>query len=261
MFVDSHCHLDFPQFDGRREILLQDMRRNGVSHALCVSVALEGFPAVLALAQANENLRATVGIHPNHREGREASVEELCRLAERPEVVAIGETGLDYYRQGGEREWQQHRFRVHIRAARACGKPLVIHTRQAAGDTLDILEAERANEAGGVMHCFSESWSIAQRALDLGFHISFSGIVTFRNATALKDVARRVPLDRMLIETDAPYLAPEPHRGKVNEPAYVVHVAEEIARLKDLSRETVGRATADNYFALFGIADSHSATS
>jgi TatD DNase family protein len=208
---------------------------------------------VYRLAQAHPNLYATVGVHPDYEDTPEPTVDDLVALAAQPKVVAIGETGLDYYRLTGDLEWQRDRFRTHVRAARSAGKPLVIHTRAAAADTLAIMRDERATDAGGVMHCFTESWEVAAAALDLGFHISFSGIVTFKNATALKDVARRVPLERMLIETDSPYLAPAPHRGKRNQPAYVPHVAAEIARLRGLPVETVAGATSDNFFRLFRI--------
>src|SRR5262249_34405906 len=192
------------------------------------STTLETFPAVRAVAGTRANLWCSAGVHPDERrDGREVSEDELVRMAQDAKVVAIGETGLDYYRVEGDTDWQRERFRTHIRAARATGKPLVIHTRAAADDTLAIMRAEKAGEAGGVMHCFTETWEVAEAALELGFHISFSGIVTFKNAQALKDVAVRVPLERMLVETDSPYLAPVPHRGKTNEPAYVRHVAEE----------------------------------
>jgi TatD DNase family protein len=224
----------------------------GVGHALCVAVNLENLPRVLDLARAHGNLFASVGVHPDHDEGREPGVEELVELAGLPKVVAIGETGLDYYRMRREEvDWQRQRFRVHIRAARRAGKPLIIHTRNAAADTLAIMQEEGADQAGGVMHCFTESWEVAQAALDMGFYISFSGIVSFKNALELKEVARRVPLDRLLIETDAPYLAPVPHRGRRNEPAYVRHVAEEIARLRGISLEAVEAATTANFFRLF----------
>jgi TatD DNase family protein len=191
-------------------------------------------------------------VHPDERrDGREASLEELIAMAAHPKVVAIGETGLDYFRVEGDTEWQRERFRTHIRAARACAKPLVIHTREAAEDTLRIMREEGAREAGGVMHCFTESWEVAQGAMDLGFHISFSGIVTFKNAQALKEVARRLPLERMLVETDSPYLAPVPHRGKTNQPAFVRHVAEEIARLRAIPLEEVASCTTQNFFRLF----------
>jgi TatD DNase family protein len=253
MYVDSHCHLDFPELAAELPTLLQAMAAARVTHALCISVNLPDWPAVHALATGHDNLYATVGVHPDYEDTPEPACEDLVSLARRPKVVAIGETGLDYYRLAGDLEWQRRRFRVHIRAAREAEKPLVIHTRSAAADTLAIMRDENAGDAGGVMHCFTETWDVARGALDLGFHVSFSGIVTFKNATALKDVAQRVPLDRLLIETDAPYLAPVPFRGKRNQPAYVPHVAAEIARLRGVPVETIARATSDNFFRLFGI--------
>lgn len=248
--VDSHCHLDFAEFTGEIDQLLDRMRASQVVGALCVSVNLEGFPAVRRLAEAHRNLLATVGVHPDHGVGAEASVSGLVELAAHPKVVAIGETGLDYYRLTGDLEWQRQRFRTHIQAARACRLPLVIHTRAAAEDTIRIMREERAGEVGGVMHCFTETWEVAEAALAMGFYVSFSGILTFRNAEAIRDVARRTPLDRILIETDAPYLAPVPHRGKTNQPAYVLHVAEEIARLKALPLEEIAKQTTDNFLRL-----------
>jgi len=253
LFVDSHCHLDFPEFAGELPALLAAMAAARVTHALCISVNLPDWPAVHALATAHPNLYATAGVHPDYEDTPEPSVDDLVALAARPKVVAIGETGLDYYRLSGDLEWQRRRFRTHIRAARGSGKPLVIHTRSAGDDTLAIMREEGAGEAGGVMHCFTETWDVARAALDLGFHISFSGIVTFKNALALKEVARRMPRDRMLIETDSPYLAPVPYRGKRNQPAFVPHVAQEIAQLTGVSVETIGRATSDNFFRLFNI--------
>ena len=253
MFVDSHCHLDFPELYPRIDEVLTRMREKGVGYALCISVNLERFPTVLALATRFPNLYATVGVHPDEQDARTPGVSELVELATHPKVVGIGETGLDYYRLQGDLEWQRERFRTHIRAARKCRKPLVIHTRSAAADTLRIMREEGAEEIGGVMHCFTESWDVAVAALDLNFYISFSGIVTFKNAGALKEVAQRVPLERMLIETDAPYLAPVPHRGKPNEPAYVIHVAEEIARLKGVAVRQIEDATAENFFRLFRV--------
>ncbi len=255
MLVDSHCHIDFPDYTEGVEPLLANMARNGVSHALCVSVSLERFAGVLRLAERHANLFASVGVHPDHEEAREPDVEELVRLADHPKVVAIGETGLDYYRSPREAvPWQRARFRTHIRAARAARKPLIIHTRNAADDTLGIMAEEGAQEVGGVMHCFTETLAVAERAMAMGFYIAFSGIVTFRNAAELRAVAGAVPLDRLLVETDAPYLAPTPHRGKRNEPAYVRHVAEEIARVKGLPLETVAQASRDNFFRLFAAA-------
>lgn len=252
MFIDSHCHIDFPDFNEGVAPLLANMRAAQVSHALCVSVNLENFPRVLALAEAHDNLFASVGVHPDHDDGREPGEAELVALAAHPRVVAIGETGLDYYRLKREDvDWQRARFRTHIRAARAARKPLIIHTRSAAEDTLSIMAEEGAERAGGVMHCFTESWEVAEAAMAMGFYISFSGIVSFKSARELKDVARRVPLERLLIETDSPYLAPVPHRGRRNEPAYVRHVAEEIARLKAIPLEEVAAASHHNFFKLF----------
>lgn len=227
------------------------MAANGVTHALCVSVNLETFPAVLAIAESFPNIFASAGVHPDDQSGEEPDVDRLVRLAAHPKVVAIGETGLDYYRVEGDTEWQRERFRTHIRAARRTGKPLIIHTREAAEDTLRVMREESAAEVGGVMHCFTETADVARQAMEMNFMISFSGIVTFKNATALKDVAREVPLENMLIETDSPYLAPIPFRGKTNQPAYVRFVAEEIARLKGVSIESVAEATSANFFRLF----------
>ncbi len=252
MFIDSHCHIDFPDFAEGATHLLDRMKAADVSHALCVSVSLEKLPGILALAEAHDHIYASVGVHPDHDDAAEPSVDDLVRLAEHAKVVAIGETGLDYYRMAREDvDWQRARFRTHIRAARACVKPLIIHTRSAAEDTLAIMAEEGASETGGVMHCFTESRAVAEAALDLGFYISFSGIVTFKSAADLREVARFVPLDRLLIETASPYLAPVPHRGKRNEPAYVRHVGEFIADLKQISAEEFGEATSRNFFRLF----------
>ena len=254
MYADSHCHLDFPELSSELPALLSAMREHAVTHALCISVDLPAWPAVVRIAQEHDNLYATVGVHPDSTDTTEPTVAQLVQMAATPKVVAIGETGLDYYRLEGDLEWQRERFRRHIRAARETGKPLVIHTRSAAADTLAIMREEQAGEAGGVMHCFTETWDVAQGALDLGFHISFSGIVTFKNAVDIKDVAKRVPLDRLLIETDSPYLAPVPYRGKRNQPAWVRYVGEEIARLRGVATEAIGAATSANFFRLFGIA-------
>ncbi len=251
MFIDSHCHLDFPELAQNLPQLLANMAANQVTHALCVSVDLPDFPKVRALAEAHSNLFASVGVHPDYQDTPEPTVAELVKLADHPRIVAIGETGLDYFRLKGDLEWQRERFRTHIRAARETGKPLIIHTRDAAADTLRIMQEEGAGEAGGVMHCFTESWEVAAQAMEMGFYISFSGIVTFKKALALKEVAKRMPLERMLIETDSPYLAPAPFRGKTNEPAWVKHVAEEIARLREIPVEEIGQTTSSNYFKLF----------
>jgi TatD DNase family protein len=259
MFVDSHCHLDFPEFAGAMPAILDAMAQARVTHALCIAVNLPDWPRVHAIATAHPNLYATAGVHPDYADTPEPTVDALVTLAAQPKVVGIGETGLDYYRRTGDLGWQRERFRTHVRAARKAGKPLVVHTRAAAEDTLAILREEGAAEVGGVMHCFTETWDVARAALDLGFHVSFSGIVTFRNAQALKDVARRVPRDRLLIETDAPYLAPVPHRGERNQPAYVPHVAAEIAALTGVPVESVARATSENFFRLFRIDPSEAA--
>ena len=254
LLVDSHCHLDFPEFQGREDELLTAMSANGVGWALIAGVTLERLPGVLELTKRFPNLYAAVGVHPDTQDGEEPDQDRLIRLADHPKVVAIGETGLDYYRLEGDLEWQRERFRTHIRAARRTGKPLIIHTREAAADTLRILEEEGAGEVGGVFHCFTETLAVAQSALRLGFHISFSGIVTFKNALQIKEVASFVPLERTLVETDAPYLAPVPHRGKLNHPALVRHVAEEVAKLKGIDTEELAVATTDNFFRLFGSA-------
>jgi TatD DNase family protein len=255
MFIDSHCHLDFPGLAENLPALLARMAANQVTHALCVSVDLPDFPKVRALAENHSHLFASVGVHPDYQDTPEPSVSELVALATHPRIIAIGETGLDYFRLKGDLEWQRERFRTHIRAARAAGKPLIIRTREAAADTLKIMREERAEEAGGVMHCFTESWEMAEQAMEMGFYISFSGIVTFKNALALKEVAKKMPLERMLIETDSPYLAPIPFRGKTNEPALVKHVAEEIARIRGESVTDIGQSTSRNFFKLFSHAN------
>jgi TatD DNase family protein len=266
--VDSHCHLNFPDLAIRTPEILANMREAGVGHAMCISVTLEKFPEVLALAEQHENLYATVGVHPDYEVGAvdaddpdevpvaEPDVDTLVRLGQHPKVLAVGETGLDYYRLIGDLEWQRERFRTHIRAAKQLKKPLVIHTRSSADDTLRILKEEGAQEVGGIFHCFTESWEVAREGLDLGFHLSFSGIVTFKNAVALKEVATKAPLERILVETDAPYLAPVPYRGKTNEPAYVKYVAAEIAQLRGITPDAVAAATTANFFRLFPSAQS-----
>jgi TatD DNase family protein len=255
MYIDSHCHINFPELSARLPEILDKMAANRVTHALCVSVDLPDFPQVLALAEQYPHIYASVGVHPDYEDTDEPTVDTLVRLSEHPKIVAIGETGLDYYRLQGDLEWQRERFRVHIRASRATGKPLIIHTRAASEDTIKIMREEGAGTvaggAAGVMHCFTESLEVAQAAMEMGFYISFSGIVTFKSAKELQAVALAVPLERMLIETDSPYLAPVPHRGKINEPGFVSHVAEFIARLKDVPVEQVARQTSDNFFNLF----------
>ena len=263
MYIDSHCHLCFPELAAEIDGVLARMAAAGVTGALNICVTLEEFPRVRALAERHPNIWCSVGVHPDYPAGgaehgapiEEPSVGRLVQLADHPKVVAIGETGLDYYRLQEPLDWQRERFRTHIRAARLAGKPLIVHTRSAADDTLRLMREEGAGEVGGVMHCFTETWEVARDALDLGFCISFSGIVTFKSARDLQEVARRVPLDRLLIETDAPYLAPVPHRGQTNEPAYVRHVAAKIATLRQLSEEQVADASMDNFFRIFNLLD------
>ena len=251
MLVVSHCHLNFPELLANLPAIKASMQANEVGHALCISVTLPDFPQVIALAETNANFFASVGVHPDYENIEEPTVAGLLLLADHEKVVAIGETGLDYFRLTGDLEWQRTRFRTHIQAAIQCGKPLIIHTRNAAADTLRIMREENAQKVGGVMHCFTESLEVALEAIELGFYISFSGIVTFKNAVAIKEVARQVPLNRMLIETDSPYLAPIPYRGKTNQPSYVKHVAEEIAKLRGISFEEVATTTTENFFQLF----------
>lgn len=251
MLVDSHCHLNFTEFTENIQAVRQLMRDEQVGHALCVSVTLDKFPEVLRLAEQYDNFYASVGVHPDYENIEEPSVNGLVQLAQHPKIVAIGETGLDYFRLSGDLEWQRERFRTHIRAAILIGKPLIIHTRSAAGDTLRIMQEEGAIKVGGVMHCFTENLEVALAAIDMGFYISFSGIVTFKNAIQIKEVAQAIPLDKMLVETDSPYLAPVPFRGKTNQPAYVKYVAQEIANLRGISLDAVMQATTQNFFTLF----------
>ncbi len=249
--VDSHCHLDFPDLAADLDGILVRMAEAGVERAMCISVTLPDLPRVIALAERHPQLWATVGVHPDYEDTAEPSVDDLVRLADHPRVLAIGETGLDYYRLTGDLEWQRERFRRHIRAARRVNKPLVIHTRQASADTLRIMEEEGAAEVGGVMHCFTESQAVADAAIGMNFVISFSGIVTFKNARDLQEVARTIPLQSMLVETDSPYLAPVPHRGKTNQPAWVRHVAEFIAQLRGVAPEVIAEATTANFERVF----------
>ena len=259
MFTDSHCHLNFPDFEGQIDAIQTQMKQARVDRALVISTTLEEFPQVHALATAHANFWATVGVHPDSEGVQEPSLDDLLVRAKLPRVVGIGETGLDYYRLGertvADMQWQRERFRTHIRAAQHMQLPLVIHTRAASADTLAILREEgedgRAGSAGGVFHCFTETLEVAKAALDLGFYISFSGILTFKSAADLREVAQFVPLERILIETDSPYLAPVPYRGKTNNPSYVPHVAAQIGQIKGLSAEEVGLATSQNFDALF----------
>ncbi len=256
MLVDSHCHLNFPELQSNMEQIRASMHDNQVGHALCISVTLKDFPQVLTLAETYPNFFASVGVHPDYEDEPPFTVDDLVNLANHPKVIAIGETGLDYFRLTGDLEWQRERFRTHIRAAIKSQKPLVIHTRSAAEDTLRIMREENAQLVGGVLHCFTESLDVAEEAIDLGFYISFSGIVTFKNAVMLKEVASQLPLDRILVETDSPYLAPIPYRGKINQPAYVKHVAEELSRIRNISLAEIMEATTANFFRLFNTANS-----
>jgi TatD DNase family protein len=254
MLVDSHCHLDMldlAPFGGSVDGVLAAAREQDVEYFLCVSINMEDYPAMLKIAETHEQVMASVGLHPNERGGHEPGIDELVDLARHPKVVAIGETGLDYFRSEGDLDWQRDRFRRHIVAAKQSGKPLIIHSRDAKEDTLKIIEEENAGEAGGVMHCFTGDWDMAQRAMDLNFYISFSGIVTFKSAHELQEVALKIPAERMLVETDCPYLAPVPHRGKPNQPAFVRHVAEFIAELRGESYEHIAGVTSRNFESLF----------
>lgn len=263
MFVDSHCHLNDTELRPHLDEIRAAMAQAQVDRALCICTTMEEFSEVHRLALDHDNFWASVGVHPETEGMAEPTVDELVRLARLPRVVAVGETGLDYYqmdeRKGGravaDLEWQRTRFRTHIRAARAARRPLVIHTRSASDDTLALLHEEGedggAGSAGGVFHCFTESMAVARAALDLGFYISFSGIVTFKKAQELRDVAAFVPLDRILIETDSPYLAPVPMRGKVNNPSYVPYVARQIAQVRGVEVETIAEATSRNFERLF----------
>lgn len=257
MYVDSHCHLSYPELSDRLAEIRADMQAGGVGRALCICTTLEEFDRVHALALAHDNFWASVGVHPDNEGVHEPTIDDLLDRAALPRVVALGETGLDYYRLNGrseaEMEWQRERFRVHIRAAHRTGLPLVIHTRSASRDTLEVLTAEGERRVGGVFHCFTETLEVARAALDLGFYISFSGILTFKNAKDLHEVARFVPLDRCLIETDSPYLAPAPFRGKTNTPALLPWVAKQLAELKGLSVEEIGQVTTSNFESLFRI--------
>jgi len=255
VFVDSHCHLSSAELVGRIPEIREQMRNAGVDRALCICTTLDEFDLVHGLALDNDGFWCSAGVHPDEEASREPTVDGLVALTHLDKVVAIGETGLDYYRLGGrelaEMEWQRARFRVHIRAARASGRPLVIHTRSASADTLRLIREEKGGDAGGVFHCFTETAEVARAALDLGFHISFSGILTFKNATELREVAALVPLDRCLIETDSPYLAPMPFRGKVNTPANVPLVARRLAEIKSVSVEEIAAKTSTNFERLF----------
>ena len=250
--VDSHCHINFDELHQRLPEILANAKDNQVSHMLCVSVNLEDFPEVRSLSEQYPHIFASVGVHPCYEDVKEPTVDELIEIGQSDNIVAIGETGLDYFRiEDQDMTWQRDRFVRHIEAAKELNKPLIIHTRSAADDTMRILKENQADQCRGVMHCFAEDWEVAKKALDLGFYISFSGIVTFKSATQVQEVARKCPIDRVLVETDSPYLAPVPLRGKTNEPAYVRHTAQFVADLKGLSLESLAEATTNNFFELF----------
>ena len=249
LLVDSHCHL--PLMEEQIDQVFTEARKLDVGHMLCVSVDLDTFPQIVTISRKYPHVFASVGVHPNTETAHEPAVEELAQLAIAAEVIAIGETGLDYFRSKGDLEWQRDRFRNHIRAAKQANKPLIIHSREAGSDLINILREEGADTVGGVMHCFVDDWNIAQQAMDLNFYISFSGIVTFKNAQQVQDVARKVPLERLLVETDSPYLAPIPYRGKPNQPAYVHHVARFLAELRGDDFQQLAQQTTDNFFNLF----------
>ncbi|WAR45683.1 TatD family hydrolase [Methylomonas rapida] len=258
MFIDSHCHLDridLSPYANDFNAFVEDARNQQIRHMLCIAIDLESYPEMRALVEPYPDISLSVGVHPNVTEGREPTIDELMHLANDDKVIAIGETGLDYFHGKGDLDWQHRRFINHIEVAKSLKKPLIIHTREAGHDSLDVLRAQGAEQVGGIIHCFTEDWAYAEKALELGFYISFSGIVTFKNAQAIKDVARRVPADRFLIETDSPYLAPSPHRGKPNYPTYVRHVAEHIAELRDSSVEEIATLSRNNFYRLFAIND------
>jgi TatD DNase family protein len=254
MFVDSHCHLDrvdLKPYENDFSVLMQHVRAQKIEHLLCISIDLEHYGAMRELVAGYDDISVTIGVHPNEHEGHEPTVEELIALGQDKKVIGIGETGLDYFRSEGDLTWQKNRFRNHIHAAKALQKPLIIHTREARQDALDILEQENASEIGGIIHCFTEDWDFAKRALDLNFYISFSGIVTFNSAKQVQEVAQKVPSDKFLIETDCPYLSPVPHRGRPNYPHYVTHVAQTVADLRGESIDTIAKQSTENFYKLF----------
>jgi TatD DNase family protein len=254
MFIDSHCHLDridLAPYQDDFACFMEEAKKNQIDHMLCIAIDLESYPSMVDLVKDYDSISLSVGVHPNVDEGKEPSVEELIELGQYSKVIAIGETGLDYFRSEGDLDWQHQRFKNHIHAAKALKKPLIIHTREAGQDSLDVLKSEGADEVGGIIHCFTEDWAYAKRALDLGFYISFSGIVTFKNAVSIKDVAKKVPADRFLIETDSPYLAPVPYRGKPNYPTYVRYVAEHIAELRETTVDDIALLSTHNFNTLF----------
>jgi TatD DNase family protein len=252
MFIDSHCHLNMlAEEDGGIDAVVLEATENAVEHILCIAIDKAGCQEVISLSEQYPHVTASVGIHPNVEQTESFTVDELVSLASHPKVIAIGETGLDYFRSEGDLDWQRERFLTHIEAAKITNKPLIIHTREAREDTMTMLEQHQASDAGGIIHCFTEDWDTAKRALDIGFYISLSGIVTFKNAVELQDVAKKLPLDRILIETDSPYLAPVPKRGKTNKPAYVKHVAEFLAKLRGETVDEIAKQTTANFYSLF----------
>jgi TatD DNase family protein len=257
MFIDSHCHLDridLKPYNDDFAAFVEQARSQQIQHMLCIAIDLESYPDMLALVEPYDDISLSVGVHPNVTEGREPTVDELMQLASHPKIIAIGETGLDYFHSKGDLEWQHQRFKNHITVAKNLKKPLIIHTREAGHDSLDVLRAAGADQVGGIIHCFTEDWAYAEKALDLNFYISFSGIVTFKNALAIKEVAQKVPAERFLIETDSPYLAPVPYRGKPNYPTYVRHVAEHIAELRNTTVEAIAEQSSSNFINLFAMA-------
>ena len=251
MYIDSHCHINFPELHEKIHSVLGNMKENKISHALCVSVTLDKIEEILKLTKQHSNIYASVGVHPDYEDITEPDIDTLFKYSQDKKVVAIGETGLDYFRLKGDLSWQRERFRTHIRAAIKSRLPLIIHTRNAREDTIKIMKEEDAKSATGVMHCFTESYEMARKAIDLGFYISFSGIITFKNANDLRDTVKKIPIENILIETDSPYLAPVPKRGKLNEPSNVIYVAEKIAELKKIPIEKVAEITTSNFFDLF----------
>ncbi len=254
MFIDSHCHLDridLKPYQNDFRCFMEEVKNCQIDHMLCIAIDLEAYPAMVELVKDYPIISLSVGVHPNVDEGHDPSVDELVNLGSVEKVIAIGETGLDYFRSEGDLEWQHQRFRNHIKAAKILKKPLIIHTREAGHDSLDVLADEGADEVGGIIHCFTEDWDYAKKALDLGFYISFSGIVTFKNAQAIKEVAKKVPADRFLIETDSPYLAPIPFRGKPNYPLYVPYVAEHLAELRATTVDEIAQLSTNNFNHLF----------
>ena len=251
MYIDSHCHINFPELNQKIDVVLNNMESNKISHALCVSVTLDKIDEILDLTRKYSNIYASVGVHPDYGDIKEPDIDTLFKYSKDKKVVAIGETGLDYFRLKGDLSWQRDRFRTHIKAAIKSELPLIIHTRNAPEDTISIMREEGANSVTGVMHCFTESYEMAKNAIDLGFYISFSGIITFKNAETLRETVKKIPLENILIETDSPYLSPVPNRGKLNEPSNVRYVAEKIAELKGISVDKVAEITTNNFFKLF----------